>query len=418
MEKKIIIRNNSSMRKVVDRHESNNGLQVYTIVVDAKKIPTFGLGDWLEINPREANLKSGISKRIENSLRDNPDDFLIKNRGITMLVKSIDLDQKTESIHILLSDEKKHGILDGGHTYAVIEDFFSGNDKNKEEENSNAKVLFQIIELPDNPESKEMQELLVKIVEARNTSIQVRDESLLNLANVFNPIKSILKSKRYSDRIAYNENETNDEGGRKDISIKDILSYIKCFDRESFDADRHPIHAYSTKSLFIKELNKTGKDGESARGDLARYLLLLPKILELHDQIYLDLPDAYNKSNDGGNSRKFGLLQGIQKKEKNDGRAKKIDLAFTDKESEYLIPSGFIYPILAAFRALVRVDNKDVRWLKDPVEVWSKLKVRLASDVGGSARELKNPNKLGKHTTTWRLCYGTVERYVLENRLE
>lgn len=71
---------------------------------------------------------------------------------------------------------------------------------------------------------------------------------------------------------------------------------------------------------------------------------MLPTILELRDVIYKQLPEAYNSQ--GG---KFGLLTGI-------GSTKKplVELAFIGEKSNYRIPSGFIYPLLASFRNLIK----------------------------------------------------------------
>ena len=51
---------------------------------------------------------------------------------------------------------------------------------------------------------------LVKLVDARNSSNQVRDESLMNLANDFDMIKAALKGEPFADKIAYKEYETFD----------------------------------------------------------------------------------------------------------------------------------------------------------------------------------------------------------------
>ena len=255
-----------------------------------------------------------------------------------------------------------------------------------------------------------VKEMIVEIVAARNTSAQVKDESLLNLKDIFDPVKKIIDRENFKDRIAYNENETDNEGNKKDISIKDILSYIKCFDIDSFSESSHPISAYSGKATFIKEL-ATDDQGVASK-KLSSFVPLLPKILELYDTIYLDLPEAYNKT--GG---KFGALQGVSKKELKDGRVKAIKLPFIEKDSEYQIPAAFIYPILASFRVLVRKGKNGGEWLEDPMAVWNKTKEILARELCDQAKEFRNPTKLGKNITTWNVCYKTVELYAYKNRL-
>ena len=80
---------------------------------------------------------------------------------------------------------------------------------------------------------------------------------------------------------------------------------------------------------------------------------LAPDILDLYDHVQLMLPDLYNrvrgKSGEvaGG---KFGKLTGVTTY---DGK-RKSQLLFIGQESKYSVPAGFVYPVLAAFRALLQ----------------------------------------------------------------
>ena len=116
---------------------------------------------------------------------------------------------------------------------------------------------------------------------ARNTSTQVKEQSLANLSQHFDAIKDILKNEPYANRIAYKETEFSEDGSRKDIDIKEILSYLICFDREDFDDNDHPIITYFGKSYVPKYA-----DAEDNRQRLQKYLSLLPQILVLRDEIY------------------------------------------------------------------------------------------------------------------------------------
>ena len=94
-----------------------------------------------------------------------------------------------------------------------------------------------------------------------------------------------------------------------------------------------------------------------------------------------------------------------------------VELPFLSSESSYRIPNGFIYPILAAFRTLVSVDNERCSWKSDPVKFFHDVKMELAKTIGLRAQDLRNPNKLGKDEATWIMCYSVVDNAVLRRQL-
>ena len=139
---------------------------------------------------------------------------------------------------------------------------------------------------------------------------------------------------------------------------------------------------------------------------MAKYIPLLPKILELRDHIYATLPEAHN-----GNGGKFGKLTDVGE------RKKPETLTFSGESTKYKIPSGFIYPILAAFRATVACENGKCSWKVDPIKFYDSIKGELAERVVEQAIEFRNPNKMGKDKATWGRCYDLVRLSVLERNL-
>ena len=398
MNKKIKINCNGSFRKIADERNTGKKIKLYSVPIKITDLEDAGLERWTKINPRDPKINSGVSNKIRTSLNEFPEDFLLKNRGITVSVNSVEYDQSKDVATLELSNEELHGVLDGGHTLKVLIDEISTS----EDYHSEASVMMSIIEFSEDEDVDK--DLLVQIVGARNTSAQVKPESLANLSNFFEPIKEVLKDKPYASEIAYKEYELNEDDTKKRISVLDILSFIECFNMDKYNGDNHPIVSYSSKSQLAKDL------GEDSKKSLTKYISLLPDILELHDVIYKDLPSAYN--NEG--NRKFGHLTGVKKKDLKDGRVKKVFLNYSGEESEYTIPSAFIYPILASFRVLINQKNsKSVEWDRNPIEVWKDLKKNLAKDLGDQALEMQNPSKLGKNSTTWKLCYQTTDNYRL-----
>jgi len=300
------------------------------------------------------------------------------------------------------SDPSMNGLADGGHTYRVIRNHVDGLPEAERKE-IEAFVSMECLE------GFKTREEIVPIIEARNNSTPVLEQSTLELLGSFDKIKEVLKGRPYAPRIFYKQYEEAVGDTPKDIDVKEILSYLICFDSEGFDEKSHPIKAYSSRAAVV-DYFKENKDR------LEKYIPLLPEILELHDRIYLRLPKVYNKNKkgeDGEKGGKFGKLKGVDKVE----RGPKEELVFTGDESEFRIPSGFVYPILASFRNLVRAESTKCSWKDDPFKLFDDLEGDLVTVVGEQALVLKNPNALGKDAATWRLCYAIVENTVLRRHL-
>ena len=383
-----------SFRRIENPFEKD-GKKIYLAVIRAKDLPK-ELEDWRKINPRDPKVTSGVAKKISESLQNQPECFLFRNRGITLLSEHASFNNASNEVAIEFSDKKTHGLLDGGHTYAVIREAFETlTDEEKNDTNLNqAYVKMEILEGFTSPEE------VTEIVGARNTSTQVKDQSLANLLQHFDKIKEVLKNEPYADRIAYKETEFNDDGCKKDIDIKEILSYLICFDREGFDDNSHPIMAYSGKAAVLKY-------AEDNRERLQKYLPLLPQILVLRDEIYKEMPSVWND-----NGGRFGRLEGVNQK-----KTKSVQLPFKKDNTEYVIPSSFIYPVLASFRNLVNVEGTLCSWKVSPISFFRGHKSAIVQRLVEQALVFRNPNKLGKEKTVWQSCYDCVAMSVLKSKL-
>lgn len=367
---------------------------MYLAIVKATELPK-ALEQWRDINPRDPKITSGVAKKIAQSLNDAPENFLFRNRGITLLAEKVEFENDNNTMSIEFSDPAIHGLLDGGHTYAVVMDAM---DSMSEQDVHSLSIDSAYIKLEVLEGFREKDET-TEIVGARNTSTQVKDQSIANLLNHFSSIKDVLANEAYAERIAYKETEFAEDGSQKDIDVKEILSYLICFDREGFDDSNHPILAYSGKSAVLAYADKSEN-----RERLQKYLPLLPQILKLHDDIYDKMPEVYNTR--GG---KFGKLTGVNTK-----NSKSIELPFNSTKTQYSIPSSFIYPVLAAFRNLVDIKDDRCVWKKDPARFFDDIKNELIQRLGDQALELRNPNKLGKDKATWRACYDYVALEVMK----
>ena len=370
--------------------------RTYVAVIKVTELPA-EFESWRKLNPRDPKPSSGVSKKIRASIEESPENFFFRNRGITLLVEKASYDNKENIATLELTEPSSHGLLDGGHTYRVLRDYVEAT-KDDERGEINACVRVEVIEGIASLDEA------VEIVHARNTSAQVQEQGLEELRQHFESIKKVLADKPYASRIAYKEYELDEQGEPKDIDIKEVLSYLICFDIETFDDKKHPVLAYSQKSKVV-ELFRDGRER------LQKYVPLLPTILELRDEIYARMPEAYNEA--GG---RFGGLTGVIQV-KNRTRMTKEQLPFTGKESSYRIPSAFIYPTLAAFRNLIRINKGRCEWKDDPIRMYHDLEKDLSVRVADQAMEMRNPTKLCKDQATWGRCHDLVELETLRRNL-
>ena len=131
--------------------------------------------------------------------------------------------------------------------------------------------------------------------------------------------------------------------------------------------------------------------------------------LEMWDDIQYWMPDQYNSKISG----KFGKLKGVKGTSKTPKH-----LPFIDKVTDYDTPTGYIYPVLSSFRAMLVEDNGRWTWGKgvNPIEL---IQEGVATDifidsVRTSISNHHNPNRTGKDIQAWTSAYQAARIYYLE----
>ena len=364
---------------------------MYTAVINVNDMPN-KLERRREINVRDAKLNNLVAKKISESLTENPEMFIYKNRWLTIIANDVSYDNKTWKMMLDLKNPEKHGLLDGWHTFRVIQEYTMWWERGYAEE---AYVKLEIITWVKAIDD------IADIVEARNTSTQVKDESIEELKWWFDMIHDVLDWTYYWPEIHYQEYELHKDRlwdqDAKTIDIKDILSYLICLDTDNYWIDNHPVKAYSSRKWVMTHY-KEHKDG------LQKFINLLPDIIELYDYIYYNLPKWHND-----NGWKFWNLTGIRT------LSEKKQLPYTDwLKTWYVIPKGFIYPILASMRGLVTIENWKAKWEINPKKVLDDMWEILSRIVVEQATVHNNPNKLWKDRALWGSCHREVRIYKLE----
>jgi hypothetical protein len=371
----------------IDTPFQKQGYRNYVAVVDVRQLPD--LNGWRKINVRDPKLRGPVPQAIRASFHDNPELFVFLNRGIVLSVDTLAFDNQKGVLTLTLTHPSSHGLLDGGHTYNILLE--------ERETDTPQYVKLEILE-------GFKQEEIPSLVDARNTSNQVRDQSLMNLQGEFEKLKKAVLGRPYAQLIAYKEYEVLSDGEPKPIDVREVVAILTCFDRANFDARVHPINAYRSKTACLSHFKEH-------KTDYDKIYPLAPDILELFDRIQLLLPDLYNrvrgKSGEvaGG---KFGKLTGVTTY---DGK-RTAQLFFIGEESKYSVPAGFVFPVLGAFRALLEDKGGRYIWGKgiDPFRLLEgNLGETLADTIGNFALDARNPSKTGKSPLVWQACYQAAQ---------
>ena len=380
LEKTMVVKD-SSFRKLDDPFENGKSRKyVFYVKVDdvAEGIP-------MTTNPRDQKLTSNVAKAITDSLTSNDGYFHLKNRGIVVSEQKVNYNNKTGKVTIYFENTQYHGNIDGGHTYKIVCDHKG--------ENLDQYVQFEIM--------TGVEDIIENLAEARNTSVQVDEKSMAELAQKFDPIKEALEGMPFYRRIAFRQNQSSvdEETGRNEkmIDAREVVAIINMFNVDKFTGSNHPIQAYSSKA---KMLSIYLSDVESYR----KYVNIIPDIFDLYDGIEQEFAKAYNEA--GG---KYGRKKYSGFKDGNVIAKSKFGL----HELQYKIPDGIMYPVVAAFRSLVKFNESTGKyeWNSgvNPLKIWDKCKTELASKVMSFASSIgDNPNAVGKDQNVWDLAYMTV----------
>lgn len=362
------------------------------------------LADFMSVNPRvprktAKNILTGpVPKAILETLRERPEDMAFKNAGIYLLVDSVEHVREKGGAGILratLTEATRHGIVNGGHTFAAIREAIETADETELKALQSAFVRLHLLQgVPH--------DMVPEIAEGLNRSKQVQDPSLENLRGHFDEIKKVMKGKAGSEAIAYHE------GADGDVYIGEILAFIEMFNLERYPKDEHPYGLYAHQSRAVREF---AEDFDAATSPVKLVIERLPEILLLADRIREEVP-VVAKS-------KVDFEYGRMKPDKNKkARAKlptPLPLPFVGRSTSYRLPNGWLYPILSAFRANVVWDLKrnQFDWRVPNEEI---LKECMPDLVSVCVNEHRNNNQrpewVGKRDSAYRQCALHVELYL------
>ena len=363
----------------------------------------FELEDFMEVNPRVPSrtkrgvLSGPVIKGILQTLRENPDDMALKNQGIYLLAESTEFKKGSGGsgqLTVRLSDKSRHGIVNGGHTYAAIREALENSDENELDLVERAFVRLHILQGIDAAKVPE-------IAEGLNRSKQVDDPSLDNLRELFDGVKQAMDGHEGAEAIAYHQ---GDDG---ELYIPEVLVCLQLFNTQRYGDNKHP-HALYRKPKIAAEYFKADIDKEEA-GESTATSMLIPRvaeILKLYDTVRLKTPDSAKVV-----GFEFGRLKTGAKKRAGSAKHRNTPLPFIGKKMNHRVPRGWIMPMLAAFRANLDMDpaNKKFEWrmpIKDLLDEVMPELVRICVTEHRDNNVM--PEMVGSRESSYRQCYDKV----------
>lgn len=385
-----------SLRKIPNPYqqsEGDSGAEMYVAVCDVKDLPS---DIPMKTNPREQKLTTTVAKKIKESLLSGNEKFYLLNRGLLVSVKSLTFNNYNNELTLQFTDDEYHGDIDGGHTYKIINANSDSLERGKQ---------YVKIEILTGVES-----IFQDLAAARNTSTQVQDKSIAELENKFDIIKAVLfaPNSPLKSKIYFKENDVGD------VDVTDLIAILSMFNLKQYPSrEDAPVGSYSGKKKcvdnYIAEYNQYGT---SIGNPFVKMQHVMLDILELHDLIEENMGKFYKEKISSG---KYGAVKGVGvKNEKNQEFFKS---RFFQRELDYTTPNGFIYPILGAFRALLKENaNGYYEWKKDPKELLMQIGADLVLTTIDRSRTLgNNPQSVGKDSGNWKQLYLTVLLAGLDN---
>jgi hypothetical protein len=348
-----------------------------------------------EINPRPQDTDSKVAKDIAGGLNERSNVFHLLNRGITILAKEVDM--RNNSLRIDFGNGDNFGVIDGGHTYEVIRENVQPL---LEQPDGKSPLLDAYVQLEILTNIKHG--LTVELAQARNTSAQVKTESLANLEGSFNWLKEIFDKTPFGPKIAYRENEDKRE---KPLDIREIIGFATMFHPVFEDSDTPPLVSYASKGKCLTMFTT-----EAYQDGYQKLRAILPDILRFYDYTQLKFAELYEQiggfggMEDEGHKGRVKLGKVTEVKHIKSG----YPLHYLDQTAFFRFPDGWLYPVVAAHRALVTY-KYNYKWKVDPFRFFDKYGKKLVQMTLEASKTLgRNPNAVGKSKAHWGQMHDKV----------
>lgn len=397
------------VRSIKDPHTPD--ISVIHALVKVCDLPNGKIPD--RINPRcheKLKMSRRIPAAIEESIRERPELFHLLNRGCLILAQRAWYDNKTKILHFVIENDDDFGMVDGATTDRVLAELkrqlsdAEFDDLAEDEIPKYFKDAYIHIEIVT---GEIEQDLRIKLADARNTSEQVKEFSLQDLGGYYDWLKEIIENSEFKGKVRYKENDP------KPFDIRVVLALLTLFHPRWIESNKDPIIAYTGKGTVLDIY----KGPEAHRG----YIRLKPvviDILRLYEFVHIESQQAYKEAYGGNGGRaQLGKRKGVKYIDK--PKKAKI-LPLTGKKTQYVLPDGWLYPMIGSLRMLLDWPSnpkEPVRWIVDPFDFFRQHGSDLIFLLIEKHEELgRNPNATGKSKGAWGGLRDRVENLILREK--
>lgn len=344
-------------------------------------------------------MTTNVATKIKESLSEN-EYFHELNRGILMSVYSAVCDTQTGDLVISMEDPEVHGNIDGGHTLRAILEA-----KTKNSLSNDRYVFFEIFTGIDAP---------VELAAARNTSVQVDLKSIAELENSFEVIKEAFNDVYFSSRIQYKMNEHYNDADIIPIDVREVIAILIMFSQEIYPyktsqgilSESQPIQCYSGKETSLKKFLYLSSSYEP------KQKLNREKMIKSMQPIVNDIFNLWEEieCSFAVVSNSVGKRYGTRKYSRYDSGNTVGQSYFGQKDLQYIVPKGLLYPLVGSFRALIQINSDgQYYWKKNPLNVWNAIGQKLVSIVLDEKTE--NPDVIAKNSNLWSNLFKEIYIY-------
>ncbi|QWC18984.1 AIPR family protein [Halorubrum sp. 2020YC2] len=335
----------------------------------------------LDANPRRPRNSKQVGE-MQDTLQHNPEDFVKKNNGLTILCDNIvseelDDDSIAEETAITFEFDEGEGVCNGGHTYfAILTSQF--------EVSENAAVHIEVIEIPDSLQGAERKSELAGISRARNNNNKLEQRSEADFRGYYDPFKSAMED---SSMVSWREGDT--DANFDAIGAEHFIRLMKTMDPDEF---YHPLYcqrcdSHKTAATRVQSIHNSWYDSvENARRNgtddpLTHLLPLIDDFLHLRDALSYSLEndELIDRSGDSSDIVRQTALW----KNWVDGNSRTLRMGDYAGEEGLNLPKPFEVMLLGLFRTDIKmVPSADgsrqlIGWFVKPQTLWDDQKVDL-----------------------------------------
>lgn len=351
----------------------------------------------------------GMNRRVYRDVRQSlegktsePGMFDLMNKGITILAVDVKLVDKQENIYEITVDDENGGIVDGAHTARIIAE---AQDAGTIPDEQHVEVYIR---------TNVTGGFITDIARGLNTSVQVAAKSIYDIDGVFDWLKEEISNEPYANMFAWKESDV------AEYDVRDLVGVLEVFNVFDYPVEdgKHPISAYEKWSVVLDRFAKDYQENKADLGGSKYYKLrgLLLGGLALYDHIRRDFHTMHNAG--GGAAGKMNIIESTNEKRG------LFEFRFAGlPPAEYRLTKGAAFPILAAFRNYIDVDETtgEAIWrggFDAVLDEWKEIGPELVAETYSATKEIgRNPDQIGKNRKHWDNLHMKVQLRFLRSQL-